>query len=89
MNDLEKYGFLEKMYILSGRVFLVKGYEYYVMYLVNFDINVFKERIKDIFVWRRVLIENIVEEVVKIIIEFIGVILVIIENNENVIFKNL
>lgn len=89
MNDLEKYGFLEKIYILSGRVFLVKGYEYYVMYLVNFDINVFKERIKDIFVWRRVLIENIVEEVVKIIIEFIGVILVIIENNENVIFKNL
>lgn len=89
MNDLEKYGFLEKIYILSGRVFLVKGYEYYVMYLVNFDINVFKERIKDIFVWRRVLIENIVEEAVKIIIEFIGVILVIIENNENVIFKNL
>lgn len=89
MNDLEKYGFLEKIYILSGRVFLVKGYEYYVMYLVNFDINVFKERIKDIFARRRVLIENIVEEVVKIIIEFIGVILVIIENNENVIFKNL
>nr|WP_307916347.1 hypothetical protein [Mycoplasmopsis bovis] len=32
------------------------------MYLANFDTNVFKERLKDIFARRRVSIENTVEE---------------------------
>nr|WP_307930186.1 hypothetical protein [Mycoplasmopsis bovis] len=43
------------------------------MYLANFDTNVFKERLKDIFARRRVSIENTVEEAPKIITESIGV----------------
>ncbi|MCA8850444.1 heat-inducible transcriptional repressor HrcA [Mycoplasmopsis bovis] len=89
MNDLEKFGFLEKTHTSSGRVPSAKGYEYYAMYLANFDTNAFKERLKDIFARRRVSIENTVEEAAKIITESIGVTLVTTENNEDATLKNL
>ncbi|VEU77037.1 heat-inducible transcriptional repressor HrcA [Mycoplasmopsis columbina] len=89
MSDLEEKGYLIKNHVSSGRIPSNKGYAYYAKYLVEYNEDFLKEKLKDLFAKRRANIDVILDEAAKRVSEMMGITLVTSKTNEEDTLKSI
>lgn len=91
MAVLEKYNFIEKAHISSGRIPTLDGIKFYAEFLAQNPDEKILERIKKIFEKRKINIDETIEEAAKVISNISGLTLVTSNNSntDNLMLKNI